>query len=81
MDALIDEFEAAINAQDAALRERVAANAMIDDAVDRALTGRRTLLVIVPNIFSGNAGKLADWASASYIEKLPESRKTTLPTR
>ncbi len=76
LDALIDEFDGAINAQDAALRERVASNAEIDDIVDRALDGRRTLLVIIPNIFQGNAGKLADWASASYIEKLPKSKKT-----
>ena len=81
LDALIEEFDDAINAQDSALRERVASNATIDDVVDNALTGRRTLLVIVPNIFSGNPGKLADWASASYIEKLPKSKKATPPTQ
>ena len=80
LDALIEEFDDAINAQDSALRERVASNATIDDVVDNALTGRRTLLVIVPNIFSGNPGKLADWASASYIEKLPKTKKATPPT-
>lgn len=76
LDVLIDEFDAAINGQDAALRERVAANATIDELLDNALTGRRTLLVIVPNIFRNNPGKLADWASASHMEKLPKKKKT-----
>lgn len=79
LETLIEEFDGAINAQDAALRKRVASNAGIDDIVDRALSGRRTLLVIVPNIFHDNAAKLADWASASYIEKLPKAKKTILP--
>lgn len=81
LDALIDEFDDAINAQDSALRQRVASNATIDSIVDNALTGRRTLLVIVPNIFRNNPGKLADWASASYIEKLPKTKKPKPPTQ
>lgn len=79
LDALIDEFDGAINAQDSALRERVSSNATIDNLLDNALTGRRTLLIIVPNIFHNDSGKLADWASASHIEKLPKSKKTTPP--
>lgn len=81
LDVLIDEFDAAINGQDSAVRERVAANATIDELLDNALTGRRTLLVIVPNIFRNNPGKLADWASASHIEKLPKPKKTNPPTQ
>lgn len=81
LEALIEEFADAINAQDSALRERVASNATIDEVVDNALTGRRTLLVIVPNIFRNDRGKLADWTSASHIEKLPKAGKTTPPTQ
>lgn len=81
LQALIDEFDAAINAQDTANRSRVGANATIDGIIDRALTGRRTLLVIVPNIFAGNPGKLAEWAAASHIEKLPKPKPApTQPT-
>lgn len=81
LQTLIDEFDSAINAQDTANRSRVGANATIDDIIDRALTGRRTLLVIVPNIFAGNPGKLADWAAASHIEKLPKAKPApTQPT-
>lgn len=79
LDALTDEFDDAINAQDAALRERIASNAEIDDVIDRALSGRRTLLVIVPNLFRNNPAKLADWTAASYIKKLPKSKKTKPP--
>ena len=77
LQTLITGFDEAINDQDAANRSRIAANATIDDIVDRALTGRRTLLIIVPNLFADNAGKLADWASASHIEKAP--KKTPSP--
>jgi hypothetical protein len=64
-----DDFEAAINAQNAYLRQRIDSNASIDSIISDALKALRTLKVIVPNIFSGNPGKLADWASASHIEK------------
>lgn len=76
---LIDEFEAAINQQDSANRTRIGANATIDDIVDNALTGRRTLTIIVPNLFSDNPGKLAEWAAASHIEKLPRGTPRTPP--
>lgn len=79
LDALIDEFDSAINAQDAAFRERVSSNATVDELLDIALTARRTLLIIVPNIFHNDASKLADWASASHIEKLPKPKKTNPP--
>ncbi len=75
LQALIDEFEDAINAQDTANRDRIDANATVDSIIDRALTARRTLLVVVPNIFKNDPGKLADWASASHIEKLPKAKK------
>jgi hypothetical protein len=69
---LINAFEEAISEQSSANIARVGANAKIDDIVDRALSGRRTLLIIVPNLFSDNPAKLAEWASASHIEKLPK---------
>jgi hypothetical protein len=79
LQELINDFDAAINAQDAANRNRIDANATIDDIIDQALTARRTLLVIVPNIFAGNPGKLADWAAASHIEKLPKAKPAPTP--
>lgn len=64
-----DDFEAAINEQDDSNRDRIGANADIDEIIDTALRAVRTLKVIIPNLFKGNPGKLADWASASHVEK------------
>jgi hypothetical protein len=80
LKTLIEEFEQAINEQDSAHRARVGANAAIDDIIDRALSGRRTLLVIVPNLFADNPGKLAEWAAASHIEKLSKGKPKNPPT-
>lgn len=74
-----DEFEAVINAQDSSKRQRIDSNASIDSIIADALKALRTLKVIIPNIFSGNQGKLADWASASHVEKKTH-RPTTEPT-
>lgn len=79
LQTLIDEFEEAIGEQDSANRARVGANATIDDIVENALTGRRTLTIIVPNLFADNPGKLADWATASHIEKLPKAKPANPP--
>ncbi len=79
LQTMVDEFEGAINAQDTANRDRIDANATVDSIIDQALTARRTLLVIIPNIFRNDPGKLADWASASHIEKLPKAKKAPTP--
>jgi hypothetical protein len=70
-----DAFEAAISQQDSANRERIGANSAIDDILDETLRAVGTLKVVVPNIFRNDAGKLADWAAASHVEKAPERRK------
>ncbi|CAN5346320.1 hypothetical protein BH10ACI1_BH10ACI1_17980 [soil metagenome] len=79
LQTMIDEFAQAIGEQDTANRSRIGANATIDDIVDHALTGRRTLLVIVPLLFADNPGKLAEWAAASHIER-PKPKPRTNPT-
>ncbi|HLM01009.1 MAG TPA: hypothetical protein VK400_08120 [Pyrinomonadaceae bacterium] len=75
LQADTDAFEAAISQQDSANRERVGANADIDDILDEALKAVGTLKVVVPNIFRGDAGKLADWTAASHVEKAPKKTK------
>jgi hypothetical protein len=75
LQADTDAFEAAISQQDSANRERVGANADIDDILEDALKAVGTLKVVVPNIFRDNAGKLADWAAASHVEKAPKRKK------
>jgi hypothetical protein len=67
-----NEFEDAINSQDSSQRQRIDSNASIDSIIADGLKALRTLKIIIPNIFSGNPGKLADWASASHVERRPK---------
>lgn len=75
-----DAFEATINAQDESNRDRIGANADIDDILKEALKAVRTLKIIVPNLFKGNPGKLADWTAASHVERPPRRKKETPTT-
>ncbi|HQU86143.1 MAG TPA: hypothetical protein PKY59_23650 [Pyrinomonadaceae bacterium] len=70
-----DAFEATINDQDESNRDRIGANADIDDILNDALKSVRTLKIVVPNLFKGNPGKLADWTAASHVERPPKSKK------
>lgn len=67
-----EAFEQAIGGQDTSNRDRIEANADIDDIIADALKDVRTLKIMIPNIFHGQPGRLADWASASHIEKAPK---------
>lgn len=75
LNADIANFEKAAEHQDAAHRERTGANASIEDIIEDAMIARRKLQVVVPNTYRGNSGKLADWASASHVER--PARKQT----
>jgi hypothetical protein len=79
LTAEADEFEAAIHAQTSATGQRIDANASIDSILDEALKALRTLKIIIPNIFAGNPGKLAEWTSASHIEKRARKPHTPPP--
>lgn len=76
LQADTDAFEAAISGQDAATRERIDAVASIEDALPQVLQAVSILKSIVPRVFRGDAGKLADWASASHVEKAAKKPKT-----
>lgn len=71
----INAFEDAISKQDTAERDRIDAVAMIDDALPHILEAVSILKSIVPRIFRNDAGKLADWTSASHVEKPPKKSK------
>lgn len=79
LTADIAAFETAFNSQDEAERERIDANAAIDALIEQAMIARRKLDVIVPNVFRGNAGKLADWASASHVERAAQKHSIPIP--
>lgn len=80
LNADTDAFEEVINQQDTSGRAGVGANADIDEILGDALKAKRTLDVVVPNIFRNDAGKLAEWTAASHVEKPPKKKKDKPPT-
>lgn len=68
----IAAYEQAIGQKNEALDEGVGATANIGATVRETLKAVRRLRGIMPNLFAGNAAKLAEWKSASHVEKLPK---------
>ena len=73
LEADITAYEQAIAQKNEALDEGVGATADIGATVRETLKAVRRLRGIVPNLFAANAAKLAEWKSASHVEKLPRS--------
>jgi hypothetical protein len=73
----IAALEAAISQQSSGVGDHVAANAAIDDAIDRGTELVRKLDVIVKNKYANNPGVLAEWLSASHTERAPRHKKPT----
>ena len=73
LQADIVAYEEAITDKNEALDAGVGATANIGATVKDTLKAVRRLRGIVPNLFAGNAAKLAEWKSASHVEKLPKS--------
>lgn len=80
LNADIASFEQATNQQDVGHRQRTGADASIDEIIENAMIARRKLMVIVPNVYRNNPRKLADWASASHIERPPKPAAPLAPT-
>ena len=64
-------MEAAIAAQGDAIGDRVAAGSTISEMIDQGLEIRRKLDIIVKNKYANDPAVLAEWASASHIERAP----------
>lgn len=77
LEADIEAYEAAITDKNEALDAGVGATANIGATVKQTLQAVRRLRGIVPNLFAGNAAKLAEWKSASHVEKLPKAANNT----
>lgn len=79
LQTAIDNLEQITNEQDEASRDSIDANAELSDKFNKALVARRVLLTIVPKLFRDEPGKLADWASASHVEKAAKKPETPTP--
>jgi hypothetical protein len=76
----VTEFEVAVSAQAAGLRQRVTATAAIDEVIERGMKVIHRLDAIVPNAFRDNPAKLAAWESARHVERAPRHKaKITSP--
>ena len=73
LEADITAYADALTQKNEALDERVGATASVGATVRETLQAVRRLRGIVPNLFAGNAAKLAEWKSASHVEKLPRA--------
>jgi hypothetical protein len=75
----IEAFEETLNPTGTAIDEQVAATAQIGAAIRRGMIARRILEGVVKNKYRSNVGKLAEWLSASHIERPPKKHEV-LPT-
>ena len=85
-DDLIDDLEADIEILEQAItheaqgkESHVAATAAIDQEIERGMNAVRELDAIVQNIFRNDPAALAEWASASHVERPPRRADAKAP--
>jgi hypothetical protein len=76
----ITDFEAAISAKGAAMGAQAGATGGLEDAAHKAAVALHVLNTIVRNTYKNNPTKLAEWATASHVEKhtpVPRAKPAT----
>jgi len=76
LDASIATLEKSMTDQSSGVGDHVAANAAIDEAIERGNEIVRKLDAIVRNKYANNVGVLAEWTSASHAERAPRRAKS-----
>lgn len=71
-----DDFESALNAHNAALSDRIEAQAELTDWITQGMRCRRILNPVVNQKYKNNPGKRAAWESASHIERPTKKKKS-----
>ena len=79
LNALIDEYSEAINDRAQSADARVAATVRLLEAVEEAIAAVRELNAIVRNTLRDDRGALAEWQSASHIERAPRHQPEEPP--
>ncbi len=79
LNAGIAALEAAMSNQSSGVGDHVAANAAINNAIERGTNTVRKLDAIVRNKYANNPSVLAEWTSASHTERAPRRAKTATP--
>lgn len=75
----IAALEASMGDQASSVGDHVSASAAIDEAIGRGMDLLRKLDAIVRNKYANNAAVLAEWTSASHIERAPKRKKQEMP--
>src|SRR5260221_621364 len=65
----ITAFEAAITAKGAGVGAQAGATGGLEDAAHKAAIALHVLNTIVKNTYKNNPAKLAEWTTASHVEK------------
>ena len=73
------DCETFLGVQDTGQRGSVEANADEADLLHQALAIKKPLKRIVINIFEDDPGKLANWRSATHVERAPKKKKNDTP--
>jgi hypothetical protein len=69
LNADITAFEAVVTAKGSGLGEQVGATGGLEDTAQKAAIALHVLGTVVKNTYKNNPAKLAEWATASHIEK------------
>ena len=75
----IAALEAAMSDQATGTGNHVSAAAAIDEAIGRGMALLRKLDAIMRNKYANNAAVLAEWTSASHVERAPKRKKQEPP--
>lgn len=73
----IAALEAAMGQQASGVGNAVAARVAIEETVDQGMNTKRKLDAIMKNKYANNLAVLAEWASASHIERAPRHKPET----
>lgn len=79
LNADIETLEESINSRAQKIGKRVAASAGIDETTGRGMNAVREFDAIVRNVFGNDAATLAEWTSASHVERQPRSASVEPP--
>jgi hypothetical protein len=71
----VSDLQTSIVQQDTALGDRVEATATLDDAVDEGVDVVEELNAIMRVKYADKPGVLAEWISASHVERAPKRAK------
>ena len=80
----ITAFEAAVNAKGAALGTQAGATGGLEAAAHKAAVALHVLGTIVKNTYKNDPAKLAEWATASHVEKhtpVPRAKPAPAPAQ